>query len=247
MILIIGETKDDVLYFDSVLANKRKEKILNRFDVSIGTLFSQDALVVHNLYASTLTSAVLMHIYEKYYIDLVFSVGRCMGVSKELKNGDIVISKKVIDVNVDLTMFDNVAMAQVPGFERDFVVQDDVVTYLSQGLDRRINANYYQAVFLSTDNMSKQMYEFLKERKTMFASDADMVVIDENAAGVALVSTLKEVPFIIAKVVENNLIAANNLESYAKVLERYIDLGKAVISTINDIGRSDILEQDYGN
>ena len=152
------------------------------------------------------------------------------------------VSKKIIDVNVDLTMFDNVAMAQVPGFKRDFIVQDDILNYLSQGLDRRITANYHHAVYLSTDNMSEQMFNFLKERKSMFAMDNEIVVVDENAAGIALSCTLKEVPFIMAKVAEHNLTQANNLESYAYVLSKYIDLGKAVVSTINDIGRTDILE-----
>ena len=31
MIVIVGETHDDILYFDSVLANKREEYILNRY------------------------------------------------------------------------------------------------------------------------------------------------------------------------------------------------------------------------
>lgn len=242
MIVIVGETHDDILYFDSVLANRKTDVLLGKYEVSIGTLFSQDALIVHNLYTSTLSSAVMMYILEHYFVDLVIGVGRCMAVSPEVKNGDIVVSKKVIDVNVDLTMFDNVAMAQVPGFERDFVVQNDILNYLSQGLDRRIAANYYHAVYLSTDNMSEQMFNVLKERKTMFAMDNEIVVVDENAAGIALACTLKEVPYIFAKVAEHNLVQANNLETYVKVLSRYIDLGKAVIATINDIGRTDILE-----
>ena len=70
----------------------------------------------------------------------------------------------------------------------------------------------------------------------------ELFVIDQNSAGVALASKLKDTPFIVVKVAENNLAEADNLESYAFVLSKYIDLGKAVISTINDISRSDILE-----
>ena len=66
---------------------------------------------------------------------------------------------------------------------------------------------------------------------------------EENSAGVAVVSQLKSVPFISVKVAENNLAVVNNLDSYVSVLDKYIDLGKAVISTINDISRSDILEE----
>ena len=242
MIVIVGETHDDILYFDSVLANKKFEKILGKYDIALGTIFSQDALIVYNLFTSTLASSVLMNILDKYYVDLIISVGRCMAVSDTIKNGDIVVSSKVIDLNVDLTMFGDYSLAQIPGYDRDFIVQDDILTYLSNGLNRRLSIDYHRAVFLSTNNMSQQMCDSLKQRKEIFALKNEMLVIDQNSAGIAVAATLKECPFISVKVAENNLATANNLESYANVLSKYIDLGKAVVSTINDISRSDILE-----
>ena len=244
MIVIIGETHDDILYFDSVLANRREETILGKYKISIGTIFSQDAIIAYDLYTSTLASSVLMHILDNNFVDLIISVGRCMSVSNKVKNGDIVVSTKVIDANVDLTMFEDVAMAQIPGFERDFAVQDDIIGYIEKGLQRRISINYHNAIYLSSNNMSKEMCDILKERKEIFSIKNEPIVIDQNSAGVAIASKLKEVPFIVIKVAENNLAVANNLESYSEVLGKYIDLGKAVVSTINDISRSDILEGD---
>ena len=245
MIVIVGETHDDILYFESVLANKHTEIFFNRFEVSIGTIFSQDVLVAHGLFTSVLSSSVITYILQKYRVDLVVSVGRCMSVTKRIKNGDIVVSKKVIDVNVDLTMFNDVAMAQIPGYDRDFNVQDDILTYISEGLERRIAIDYHHAVYLSTDNMSKQITDSLKERQSIFAMDNENLVIDHNSSGVAIASYIAHVPFIVVKVAENNLSQANNLETYSLVLSRYIDLGKAVIMTINDISRSDVLEGDF--
>ena len=124
----------------------------------------------------------------------------------------------------------------------EFLVQDDIISYITFGLERRINITHHHAVFLSSNNMSKDMCEILKERKEIFSLKNELFVIDQNSAGVALASKLKDTPFIVVKVAENNLAEADNLESYAFVLSKYIDLGKAVISTINDISRSDILE-----
>ena len=244
MIVIIGETHDDILYFDSVLANKREETILEKYKVSIGTIFSQEALIASYLFSSSLSSAILMNILDNYYVDLIISVGRCMSISKGIKNGDIIVSKKVIDANVDLTMFESVVVGQIPGFDRDFLVQEDIISYLSKGLERRISINYHHGTFLSSNNMSQEMCEHLKNRKELFGLDNELLAIDQNSAGVAVACKLKGVPFVVAKVVENDLSIANNLQSYVNVLDKYIDLGKAVISTINDISRSDILEGD---
>ena len=242
MIVIIGETHDDILYFDSVLANKRQETILGKYTISIGTIFSQDAIVASDLFTSALSSAVLMHILDNYYVDLIISVGRCMYVGDRIKNGDIVVSTKVIDANVDLSMFGDFALGQIPGFDREFPVQDDIIGYITNGLERRISINQYHAVYLSSNNMSKDMCDLLNERKEIFSLKNELFVIDQNSAGVALAAKLKDTPFIVVKVAENALCEVDNLESYAYVLSKYIDLGKAVISTINDIGRSDILE-----
>ena len=244
MIVIVGSTHDDILYFDSVLANKKEDIILNRYRISIGTIFSQEVIVVHEMVTSILTSAVLTYILEKYYVDLVIGVGKCISVTKHLKNGDIALSNRVIDGNVDISLFSDVTMSQIPGFDREFMVQDDLIGYLSNGLAKRGQIDFHKVTYLSSDNLSYDMVNVLKEKKNLFSITDEEFVIDHNASGIALACRLKNVPFIILKVAENRLDQENNLDTYSLVLSRYIDLGKAVISTISDIGRSDILEGD---
>ena len=244
MIVILGDTHDDILYFDSVLANKKQEVLMNRYKVSIGTIFSQEVIVVHEMVTSVLTSAVLSHILDKYYIDLVISVGRCVSVSRRYKNGDIALSSKVVDINVDLTLFKDVGLSQIPGFDREFMVQDDILGYVATSLEKRERIDYHKVTFLSSDNLSKDIQRYLTEHNSIFADRDDSFVIDHNSSGVAVASTLRSVPFIVVKVIENKIDQSSSLDSYTKVLSSYIDLGKAVITTINNIGRSDILEED---
>ena len=242
MIVIIGDSHDDVLYFETVLANKKEEIIMNRFKLSVGTIFSQGAIVVYGMSTSILTSAVLTEIFNRYYVDLVVSVGKCLNVSDVAKPGNIALSSEIIDVNVDLSVFKDVGLGEIPGFSREFSVQDDIYHYLAEALTNRPNIDYHRSVYLSTDNMSIQMVNYLKRNKTMFSKNNECFVVDHNSSGVAVACTLKSVPFIIAKVVEEGLDHTQNLRTYTNVLKRYIDLGKSVISTINNIGRSDILE-----
>ncbi len=243
MIVIVGSTHDDVLYFDSVLSNKREEIILNRYQISIGTIFNQEVIVTYGLFSSILSSAVLTHILDKYYVDLVICVGKCISISDHIKSGDMVISTKIIDTNVDLSLYTDVVLGQYPGFSREFEVQRDITEYLTFGANRRSYVTTHRATILTSDNMSKDMMNYLSKHKDLFGLKNDSLVIDHNSSGVALAATLKDVPFISIKIVENKFNEVNTIETYYKVLDRYIDLGKAVISTINDIGRNDILEE----
>ena len=245
MIVITGASHDDVLYFGSVLMNRREDTILGRYKVLYGTLFNQDAMVVHGLYTSVLSSAVISHILDNNFVDLVINVGKCLSVENNIPEGDIAISSRVIDANIDLSLFTDVVMGQIPTFDRDFEVQKDILHYLNKGMQRRSFVNSHNVTFLTSDNMSYEMIEILKRRQSIFGIENENVVIDYNSAGIALACTLKSVPFISIKVVENRVDRAQSVETYSKVLDRYIDLGKAVMSTINDIGRNDILEGEF--
>ena len=242
MIVIAGANHDDILYFDGVLANKRQEAILGRYTISIGTIFNQEVIVVHELYTSTLASAIITHILDRFFVDLIIVVGKCIAINDRIKNGDLVISDTIIDANVDLTPYYSVLLGEIPGFERDFKVQNDIIGYLQKGLERRTYVNFHHAVILSSDNLSQEMLDIIQERKEIFGIKNSKFVLDQNSAGIAIAANLREVPFITLKVVENRLGEESNIETYMAVLARYIDLGKAVVATINDIGRNDILE-----
>ena len=242
MIVIVGDSQDDVLYFETVLANKHEEIIMNRFKLSIGTIFSQGVIVLSGMNTSILSSAVMTYILNNYYIDLVFNVGKCLNASDKAKPGNIALCSEVIDANVDLSTFKDVGMGEIPGFSREFYVQDDIQQYLAEALENRPNIDYHKAVYLSTDNMSLDLVNYLIRNHEMFNKKGQQLVIDNNSAGIAIACALKSVPFVVAKVIEYGLDQTENLRAYTTVLSRYIDLGKAVISTINNIGRSDILE-----
>ena len=244
MIIVVGDTHDDILYFETVLANKKEHIILNRFKVYTGTIFSQKVTVVRDISTSILASAVITHLLDTNDVDLVIGVGKCIAISDNLKHGDIALSSNILDINVDLSLFKDVGMAQIPGFSREFLVQDDIFSYIAANIEKRPSIDYFKTTYLSTDNMSMDMYNYLKTNKTIFAKNDENFVLDHSSAGVALACQLRDVPYIAAKVIETDFSSSQSLKTYTKVLSRYIDLGKGIISTINDIGRSDILEGD---
>ena len=247
MIVIAGATNDDILYFERALYNRHEELIFKRYKAYIGSFFNQECLVIGDMYSSTLTSAVMTYILNKYYVDLVIVVGKCFGVDNKTKNGDIVISSKIIDVNVDLSDVKEVGIGQIPGFQKEFPVQVDIIKYLRQGISKRSYVSSYNAVYLSSDNLSEENKRVLSENRNLFGITDEKVVIDYNSSGAALASVLKDVPFVSIKVVENKFNVESKINNYLNVLDRYIDLGKAVVSTIGDIGRNDVLRGGIGN
>ena len=85
MIMIIGSQHDDILYFESVITNKREELVMGKFKVTIGTIFNQAVMLVDQVKTNYLSSALTLYLIEKYFVILVLVVGRCIAYSKDLK------------------------------------------------------------------------------------------------------------------------------------------------------------------
>ena len=71
MIMIMGSQHDDILYFESVISNKREETVLGKYRVIIGTIFNQAVLLVDEIKTNYQSSALTLYLVEKYFVILV--------------------------------------------------------------------------------------------------------------------------------------------------------------------------------
>ena len=67
------------------------------------------------------------------------------------------------------------------------------------------------------------------------------VVFDNNTGGIALGCNLSKVPFVSVKVVERYLDDQNNINTYLKAMKEYVNVGKAIVTCVGDIGRNEII------
>jgi len=242
MIMIVGSQHDDILYFESVITNKREETVLGKFKVTIGTIFNQAVLLVDQMKTNYLSSALTLYLIEKYFVILVINVGRCIAYTKDIKPLEIAISKQTILGDVDQVNEDNVKYGQIPGFEQIFESEDDVIGYIATAFEKRTYSVYKNCNYVSTSvdihdkNQVKNMVEFGR----VFGFD-NHVVFDTNTGGVALGCNLSKVPFVSVKVVERYLDGEKNINTYLKAMKEYVNVGKAIVTCIGDIGRNEII------
>ena len=67
MIVLIGSSHDDRIFFESLITQRRKERILKLFDASYGKLFGQDVCLVCDVYTNYRAQAVCQYLIEKYF------------------------------------------------------------------------------------------------------------------------------------------------------------------------------------
>ena len=240
MIAIVGTNHDDILYFETSMANKREEVFLKKYKMTIGTIFNQEVLIMHGLNTSILSSAVVGAICSKYYIDLIIAVGRCFAMNKGLKIGDIIIAEKVINIDVDQIDDNDVRIGQIPSLPQEFRVQSDVIGYIEDGLNKRAFTTGKRVSVLSSNDLSNNTLRRIREN-VVSIFDLNKTVVDSISGGVAVAGHLYNVPFVSVKVVEKIVGEKWNIDNYLKVLDSYVGADKAIISAIGDIGRNDVI------
>ncbi|MBQ9458144.1 MAG: hypothetical protein IJU64_06585 [Bacilli bacterium] len=242
MIMIVGATHDDVLYFDSIMTGKHTETYLDRYKLTLGNIFNQEVCLVEGMFTNYLSSAIMLGLIQKYLAILVIGVGRCTAFSKDFKAGDIAISGRVFSGDVDLSAEAGTRMGQIPGFPPYFLCQEDIVGYLSDSFEKRGIGHYAVCNYVST-NVAFTKMEQLKEMTSgeFLYGAKERVVLETNMGGIATACYLGHVPFVGVKTVSRFLDKAYTVEDYATTLRHYIDLGKGIVTTIGDIGRADLL------
>ena len=247
MILIIGSQHDDILYFESVMSNKKEEIVLEKYPVTIGTIFNQEVVLVDQVKTNYLSSALTLYLIEKYFVFLIFNVGRCVGFTHDVKPLEIALSQKVVAGDVDQINEDSVKFGQIPGFEQVFNCQKDVITYLHNAFEKRTYSKVNLTNYISTnvDYHRASQVDNLKECEHLLGFNNN-VVFDNNSAGVALAASLKKVPFISAKVIERYIDGPKDINTYLKSLKEYTNLGKAIVTCIGDIGHNEVITEGGG-
>ena len=242
MILIIGSTHDDLLYFESVMTRRREEKVLGHFRVVFGNVFNQEVALVEGVYSNYVSSMITLDLIQKYYVILVFAVGRCTALTRNWKLGDIAVSRYTVAGDVDLMLESDTRLGQIPGCPAYFASQEDIVSYFNTQAEKRIDATFRLSTFVSTNSSyaSRSQLDEMLSGDRAFGTNENLIM-ENSVGGIAVACHFGHVPFLGAKVVSRFLDEPYTVEEYATTLRKYIDLGKAVVSTIGDIGRSDLL------
>ena len=242
MILIVGNQHDDILYFESVMSNKKQEIVLGKYPITIGTIFNQSVILVDQVKTNYVSSALVLYLIEKYFVFLIFNVGRCVAFTHDIKPSEIAVSKRVVAGDVDQINEDSVKFGQIPGFEQAFVCQDDIIGYLSAAFEQRTYSAIRISNYVSTsvDYHRASQVDHLKECEHLLGFNNN-VVFDNNSAGLALAADLKKVAFVSVKVVERYIDGPKNINTYLKALKEYTNIGKAIVTCIGDIGRNEVI------
>lgn len=243
MILIVGSSNDDILYFESILKNKKEVNILGQFTAYDGEIFNQKVMLLKDVFSSYVSSAVISYVIEKYLAILVIYVGEVQSFTDSLDIGDICICKQTIVGDVNVSDVINVSKGQIPGFQQSLFSNNEITEALKNALEIRSSSRPRNVTFINSNFHpdGKDKLDLVVQNDIILGV-AGEVVLTSEVGGLAIASKLHDVPYAAVAVVGRKIGEEGNIDDYVKVLEQYANVGKAVISIIGDIGRTDVIK-----
>lgn len=244
MIVLIGSSHDDRIFFDSLITERRKERILKRFDASYGKLFGQDVCLVSDVYTNYRAQAVCQYLISKYFVILVVSVGTCRAFSPERKRNDIVVSRTVFLSDVNQIAVLGGRWGEIKELGSRLESSQQVLSFLLPILEQRVLTPHYEADFVSSSRFytKKEELEPRRLHGRLFGLERQ-IALDCTLGGIGVACALYDVPFIGLKVVEGPYSEPIDVNDYASILTREAKVGSVVVNVINDISQNYILEE----
>ncbi len=113
MILIIGQTHDDIFILKISCTTKKNEELFNTIPLITGTIYNQDVCLAYNVYSNYISSLIITHLIRSKFV-ILFSVGKAKTYFDDLQVGDVVLSNSITLGDVDFTNENNCKLGQIP-------------------------------------------------------------------------------------------------------------------------------------
>ncbi|MCQ2742810.1 MAG: hypothetical protein MJ239_05900 [Bacilli bacterium] len=237
MILIVGQTEDDILYFRSRFTGGEKtDSLPGGIRAYVGAFGNEDMVIaatgVGVLPAAIATSSLI----DKYDPYLVVNVGTVISIAPNLHQGDIVLGERYYLKNVDFSLLTGDEYGAFPGGAPYLTFVKEVSNNARDAAYDVTSKYIARGYILSGDDVdvTKDVYE--KIVKEHYASAKNlMVAYDSSSYGVAFAASSRKISLLTLRVVGVEAGKPDTLLSYKRAtLESMSDIGSILAQLLID-------------
>jgi len=243
MILIVGQSHDDVLYYENILRNKKSINSLFRtFPCVTGHIFNQEVTIIYNVVTSYVSGIVISTAIQQFKPNCVIYVGKCKAITKSINVGDIILANNIVPIDIDQCEYFDVKVGEIPVIQNDFHVDQIVLELLRKTCETTLTKDFHTCTLLCANKIYANENELeMYGHDDSFFGRRSRYVLDSDCISALLACKFHDIPFVTIKVVDSRLGEVTGVENFVKTLGAYAKVGKTVASFIGELGRRDLL------
>lgn len=205
MILIIGTTEDDIIYYKNRMRVKTEGKIANKYPYFVGRMANKDVCLTYTGYSNLASGVVTSFMLEKFTPYIVIITGAASTLNKKAKQGDLFVTERIYLGDVDLTSIDDLKFGQIKNLPPFFSSDEDYIKMVETINSRTENLHLLRGPLVSTN-------KYFNDKKTAelainknFGNIESMLAFDTEAGGIVTACGIYDVPFLMLKVINYHI------------------------------------------
>lgn len=239
MILVISTSRDDILYLESKMRNKKYEHFTDKCIYFTGVIVGQEICVAYGINTNYMSGVVTTYLINKFNAPAVINIGMARSFSNDLKVGDVFISRDICVADVNLNCSNRVKLSEIPNMPEMFIGDIYLVNLLNRVGGRFFNNNLKSGTLVSSNNYYESKDDLIKlniSDGTQILGKSIHLALDTEAGGIAVACNLFKVPFVSVKIIQYKIGEESfNKENMIKALKMYPNVGKLVTAIIAEI------------
>lgn len=199
MIGIIGAMDIEVTGLKNLMTDIKVKECATREFVK-GKLHGKDAVIVKSGVGKVNSATCAQMLVDLYNVDFIINTGIAGALHKELRVGDIVISKDTLYHDLDATGF-NYELSVIPGMATSLFKADKKLVLKAKKVCERVNTDIktYVGRIVTGDQFINQ-----DEKKKQLLDLFDGYCTEMEGCAIAHTAYLNDIPFIIIRAISDN-------------------------------------------
>lgn len=195
---IIGAMEEEVASLKSKMELVTAKNIVG-IDFYMGKMFGKSVVLVRSGIGKVNAAICAQVLIDLYAVDYIINVGVAGAISKDLSIGDVVISKDVVQHDMDCTAFGH-PVGMIPRMTESFFAGDEQLIKLAREAgeealpDKAIHVNRIA---------SGDKFVSSNEDKHRIWSDFKAFCVEMEGAAVAQTCFLNKIPFVVIRAISD--------------------------------------------
>lgn len=226
MILILGTTPDDIIYFQNRMKLEKSGSIRGIHPYYVGRFADKDICVTFTGNSSLMSATITSYMITKFDPYVVFAVGTVYSASDGLKQGDYFIAERVYLGDVDYSAFEDLQFSQVIHMSNYYTSEDSYIKHLERLNSTAGNLTIMRGPLISMNRFfvdRKQAQKVIDRQESYLGG---RTAFDTEMGGIVASCRFYEVPWILLKAVSYEIGKDDQLLSFVrKGLEAQPNIG----------------------
>ncbi|MDD2398669.1 MAG: 5'-methylthioadenosine/S-adenosylhomocysteine nucleosidase [Bacilli bacterium] len=201
MILIIGTTPDDIIYYKNRMRIKEQGLISANYPYYVGRLANKDVCLTYTGYSNIASGVIAGYMIEKFSPYIVIITGAASTINLKAKQSDLFIAEKIYLGDVDLTSLADVRYGQIENLPPFYSSDEDYIRMIETINSKTENRHLLRGPLISTNVFFNEEKKAEKVLKDQFGNIESMTAFDTEAGGIVTACGIYSVPWLLLKVI----------------------------------------------